>query len=298
MGAVVLGGTTSLSGIVTSVTAAANGHAELALSNAIGGIAAQTAFLAIADMAYHKANLEHAAASEANLLQGTLLVALLAIPLLAMTGPAMSFFSIHPATLFMFVAYGFGLRLVSQAYQQPMWRPRLTPETAVDKPEHSRVTPRGLTVLWMRFALLAVLVGLAGWLIAQAGVAIAQQGGLSETAVGSVLTAVSTSLPELTVAVSAVRRGALTLAVSDIIGGNAYDTLFLACSDIAYRNGSIYHAASQQQIFLLALSILLTSILLTGLLRREKHGIANIGFESVLILLLYFGSMLILFFGI
>ena len=47
MGAVFLGGSTSLSGIVTSVTAAAGGHAELAVSNAVGGIAAQTTFLAI-----------------------------------------------------------------------------------------------------------------------------------------------------------------------------------------------------------------------------------------------------------
>ena len=50
MGAVFLGGSTSLSGIVTSVTAAASGHPELAVSNAVGGIAAQTAFLAIADL--------------------------------------------------------------------------------------------------------------------------------------------------------------------------------------------------------------------------------------------------------
>ncbi len=35
---------------------------------------------------------------------------------------------------------------------------------------------------------------------------------------------------------------------------------------------------------------MLTGLLLLGLLRREKHGIANIGFESFLILILYFGS--------
>jgi hypothetical protein len=52
MGAVLLGGSTSLSGIVTSVTAASNGSAELAVSNAVGGIAVQTVFLAVADLAY------------------------------------------------------------------------------------------------------------------------------------------------------------------------------------------------------------------------------------------------------
>ncbi len=49
-GAVLLGASTSLGGSVLSVTSAWNGHAELAISNAMGGIAVQTFFLAIADM--------------------------------------------------------------------------------------------------------------------------------------------------------------------------------------------------------------------------------------------------------
>ncbi len=49
-GAVFLGGCTSLPGIVTSVASAYQGYAEISISNAIGGIAAQTAFLAIADI--------------------------------------------------------------------------------------------------------------------------------------------------------------------------------------------------------------------------------------------------------
>lgn len=60
-GGVLLGGSTSIPGIVASTTAAAQGHAELAFSNAVGGIAAQTFFLAIADAVYRRANLEHAA---------------------------------------------------------------------------------------------------------------------------------------------------------------------------------------------------------------------------------------------
>ena len=36
-----------------------------------------------------------------------------------------------------------------------------------------------------------------------------------------------------------------------------------------------------------ALSIVLAGVLLLGLLRREKHGIANIGFESMLVIVLY-----------
>jgi cation:H+ antiporter len=66
---------------VTSVATAAQGHPEFAVSNAVGGIAAQTAFLAIADILYRRANLEHAAASLTNLTQSGTLILLLSIPL-------------------------------------------------------------------------------------------------------------------------------------------------------------------------------------------------------------------------
>ena len=73
-GAVLLGAATSLAGSVLSVTAAYRGHPELAVSNALGGIAVQTFFLAIADMVYRRANLEHAAASAPNMMQNVLLI--------------------------------------------------------------------------------------------------------------------------------------------------------------------------------------------------------------------------------
>ena len=114
---------------------------------------------------------------------------------------------------------------------------------------------------------------------------------LSEAAVGVLLTAVVTSLPELVTSVAAVRRGALTLAVGGIIGGNAFDTLFVAASDIAYRDGSIYHHISSNVLLWVALSILMTGVLLMGLLRREKHGLGKIGFESVTLIGLYFAGV-------
>ena len=100
-----------------------------------------------------------------------------------------------------------------------------------------------------------------------------------------------TSLPELVTSVAAVRRGALTLAVGGIIGGNAFDTLFVAASDIAYRDGSIYHHVSNSVLLWVALSILMTGVLLMGLLRREKHGLGKIGFESVTLIGLYFAGV-------
>lgn len=297
VGALFLGGSTSLAGIVTSITAAVNDHPELAVSNALGGIAAQTVFLGIADITYRKANLEHAAASVATLMQATLLVTLLAIPLLAMAGPEITILGIHPASLVLPIAYFLGLRLVSEAQTKPMWSPQLTDETRVEEPVTVAQENPKLVRLWLQFFLLAVIVAIAGYGVGKAGVSLSVQTGLSESLIGGLFTAISTSLPELVTTVAAVRQGALTLAVGGAIGGSSFDVLLLAFSDFAYRGGSIYHALETPQIFVVALTILMTGILLLGLLRREKHGIANIGFESVLVLILYFGGFSVLFFG-
>ena len=47
VGGLVLGAATSLSGLTVSVSAAWSGDASLAFSNGVGGIAAQTVFLAL-----------------------------------------------------------------------------------------------------------------------------------------------------------------------------------------------------------------------------------------------------------
>jgi cation:H+ antiporter len=85
------------------------------------------------------------------------------------------------------------------------------------------------------------------------------------------------------------------LAVGDIIGGNAFDTLFIAASDLAYREGSIYAAISSAEQFWLANSMLMTCVLIMGLIYRERHGLGNIGLESVILLMLYFGGIATLF---
>jgi cation:H+ antiporter len=290
VGAVLIGAATSLSGITTSVTAAWTGHAELAVSNALGGIATQTAFLAIADIFYRRANLEHAAASVENLMMCAFLLILLAVHLAGIALPAFAIYSVHPATIVLFGAYFLGLRLLVRAHRSPMWLPRRTVETSRETQDPGGEHTAGLPVLWLRFLACAAVVAAAGWLLARVAVPVADRTGLSEGFVGGTFTAISTSLPELIIAVSAVRMRALNLAVGDIVGGNAFDTLFIAVSDVAYRQGSIYAAIGAAEQFWLAITVMMTGILLTGLLFRERHGIGNIGFESLLLIIVYLGG--------
>lgn len=299
MGALFLGAVTSLSGITTSVTAAIDGAAELAASNAIGGIAAQTAFLAIADLFHRRANLEHAAASDENMFQGALLIALCGLPLLAAMTPDIALLGVHPATPMLLIAYVGGQRIARAAQQADAWRPAKTEETQDEETEENAPPEPGeeretLAALWTKFALSALTIGITGYFLAKSGIALAAKTGINESIVGGLLTAVATSLPELVTAIAAVRAGALNLAVGNIIGGNAFDVIFFSVADLAYRGGSLYHAMGSRPEFLLAITIVMSAVLLMGMLRRQKHGVANIGFESFLILLIYAAGFLVI----
>ncbi|MEC7763170.1 MAG: sodium:calcium antiporter [Pseudomonadota bacterium] len=287
VGGIVLGGATSLSGVVVSVTAAASGDASFAVSNALGGIAAQTLFLAIADLVYRRANLEHAAAEPANMFQAVLLMILLSLPIAAMAGPDLSFFAIHPVSILMFVGYLWGVRLASAVRERPMWQPVETQETRFDEPEDAEEASKSVRGPALSFAVLVVIMGACGWVISQAGGQFITRFGLSSSLVGSLVTAVVTSLPELVTTLVAVRRGALQLAVGGIIGGNTFDTLFLVFSDVAYRDGSIFHAIGVHDLYWLATGMLMTAILLSGLILRQREGPARIGFESALMIGFY-----------
>lgn len=287
VGGVVLGAATSLAGIVVSVSAAASGDASFAVSNAVGGIAAQTVFLALADLFYRGPNLEHAAAEPANLFQTVLLIGFLSLPIAALAGPEVDILGVHPVSLILVVAYVAGVSLTAHMRDQPMWRPVKTDDTREDAPEDADEAGKPVTRQVTLFAMLVAIMGASGWVISQAGAEFIDRFGLSSSLVGALGTAVVTSLPELVTTLTAVRRGALQLAVGGIIGGNTFDTLFLVFADIAYRDGSIYHAATGRDLFWLAAGLLMTVILLAGLILRQREGPARIGVESVLMMAVY-----------
>lgn len=140
------------------------------------------------------------------------------------------------------------------------------------------------------------LTGLADRLADRSGLgeAIVLRTGIASSAVGALGTAVATSMPELVTSIAAVRRGALTLAVGSILGGNAFDVLFAAMADLAYTEGSIYHHASPREPNLIVLAIILAGLMVFGLLIREKRGPAGIGIESVLVLVVYVLGMAVI----
>lgn len=293
-GALLLGFITALPGVTASVTAAVGGYPALSISNALGGIAVQTAFLAVGDIFHPRTNLEHAAASVPNLMQVIVLISLITLVLLALSGPDFTIAHVHPVTVILFVVAGFGFRLVYRSRKKPMWKPERTPHTVEDVPE-PEARHESLPGLFLAIVPTAAIVLASGAIVAETAGNLAEETGISQSVMGGLFTAVATSLPELVTTVAAVRRGALTLAVSDIVGGNFFDVLFVFAADLVYLRGSLYHApgVGRREGFLTAMALLLNVTLLLGLLYRQRRGPANIGFESILMLVVCVGGFLI-----
>ena len=300
-GALLLGALTSLPGNVTVLTGALEGDAGFALGNPVGGIALQTVWLAIADLVYRRANLEHASASLENVMQAVLLSAMLAIPVIGYATPGLQLGWFHPLSLLIPVLYAYGLRLLRRMREEPMWQPTRTDQTADDDTgeanggdgEHGYPYARASTrSLWGRLGALGLVVGIAGWAVGQAGLGVVAATGLDSGLIGFTLTTGISSLPELVVLIAAVRMGQLTLGVGNIVGGNVYDVLMIAIADLAYSEGSLYRDAGPTSLVLLGGTLLMTSVLAGGLILRDRKGV---GFEGVSIPLVYAGTVALVF---
>lgn len=287
IGGVLLGATTSIPGLLTTVVVAADGDASFAVSNAVGSVAVQTLFIVVADILYRRANLEHAAASLPNILQALTLVLLLGLVVFAVVGPSATIVSINPLSGVLVLIYVGGLVQSRRAGSRPMWQPERTSETVEDEPETSNEEV-GLGSLVASVAAYAALLAVTGLIIAHSGQSLAEETGVSSSVIGASVTGTVTSLPELVTLLVAVKVGALALAVGDIIGGNTFDVLFLVAADVAYRDGGIYQAMDQASLVAVVLTVVLTTLLSGGLLMRDRKGI---GFEGWAIPICYAGGL-------
>lgn len=292
-GALLLGAVTSAPGIVTTTASAAAGEGSLAVANAIGSISVQTAFLVVADLVYRRANLEHAAASVPNLIQSAMVVVLLGLVVVATLAPDWTVAAVNPLSLVIVATYFYGLHLSRSQQARPMWRAAQTDETREDVPdEDDDGTP--MRSLWLRFGAFAVVVTATGALIARSGVVLAEQTGLTGGFVGTIVTGVVTSGPEIVTLMAAVRVGALTLGVGEIIGGNAFDVLFIPAADVAFRDGSVYQAIGPDTRFMAGVAVLLAALVTAGLVHRQRRGI---GFEGLAVMVVYLGGLAVVAFG-
>ncbi len=128
-----------------------------------------------------------------------------------------------------------------------------------------------MLILIAQFAAIATVIVIAGTILARASDDIAEATGWGRLLVGSVLLAGATSLPELTVDITAVRLGMADLAVGDLLGSSLMNLLILAVLDLTHHSrGRMLSRMAAAHAMAGLLSIALASAVGLGLLVTNR----------------------------
>ncbi len=154
-------------------------------------------------------------------------------------------------------------------------------------------------MLWLsvQFVMLAAAVVAAGVVLTRCADLIAEATGLGKTLVGVVLLAGATSLPEMSVGVTAVRMGAYDLTAGDLAGSSLCNLMILAAVDLATRSrGPVLGRQAAGHALSATASIVLKCIVLIGLLSRQTISVGGVSLASLVLIFVYFAILRLVYF--
>jgi cation:H+ antiporter len=153
----------------------------------------------------------------------------------------------------------------------------------IEQPDYEGAT---MSRVYLYFVISAILIIGAGTWLAVIGDEIAAITGWGESFVGSLLIGFSTTLPEITVSFTAMRLGAVDMAVSNMIGSNLFNMAIIPIDDLLYTPGPLLNAVSTNHLITAGAVILMTGVFIAGLYQRPKRYL-RVNWCSLLLIVLF-----------
>lgn len=264
VGLALLATVTSLPELASGISAVTLvGAPNLAVGNALGACVVNLAFLVVVDTVQRRQPMFRAASPTHMLSAGLAVVMLGFVSLSLMTAsrvPTLLHVGIYSPALLAF--YLLALRRIFVHEQ-----------AARGAPQDAGPAPAGRPALraeWLRFTAAAAVVLAAGTWLPSLASAIAAELGVSRTFAGTVLMAVVTALPEMAVTLSALRLGALDMAIGNLLGSNLFNLAILAVDDLFYTRGPLLAEVSPAHAATAATAITMTGLVIVGLVLRPQ----------------------------
>jgi len=142
-----------------------------------------------------------------------------------------------------------------------------------------------IAILWLIAT--GALLTLAASFLTRAADDIAERSGLGRVWMGAVLLAAATSLPELTVDISAVRQGAADLAAGDLFGSSMANMLILAVLGLTPPRDEIFRRASLDLTLSAALAITMSAVAALMVFSQSTSVVAGVSPGAILLLALF-----------
>lgn len=292
VGLIMLASVTSLPELVTGLSAVTVADVpDIAVGNILGACIFNLGFIVVLDFLYRKESI-YTRARQGNVLAagfGIVLIGFAGFNLLlyrAGTMPSIGHVGLYTPVILLL--YLLAMRTLYR-YEQSQ-----VSEYVEDRVElYPHVT---LKKAVQGYAMAALAVVAAGVWLPYIAADLAEAMGWQQSFVGTLFVAAVTTAPEIAVTVSALRMGAIDLAIGNLFGSNLFNVAILAIDDLAYLPGplladvSISHAASAFS------AMMMSGLAVVGLILRPASRVyRTVSWISLLLLVVYLLNTLFLY---
>ena len=266
VGLLLLSTATSLPELATGISAVTVANApNIAVGDVLGSTVFNLTILVMLDAMYQRETL-YSRAAQGHILSaslGTLLIAFAGFSLLldhAGISPALAHVGLYSP--FIVMVYLVAMRAVYSYERRTI--AEYTEESAERYPD---VTLRQAIKGYLQAALAVVLAGT--WLPFIAS-DLAEMMGWGRSFVGTMLVAAVTSAPEVAVTISALRIGALDMAIANLLGSNLFDIIILAVDDLFYTTGPLLAHVDASHALTAFTAVMMSALVSVGFIFRPQ----------------------------
>jgi cation:H+ antiporter len=176
---------------------------------------------------------------------------------------------------------------------------RIGSEESLPRDSKSMAAPHPLTEksnakLTVRIVVAAAAILVSGYTLARTGEGIGRQLGMTSGLSGYFLLGTATSLPEFATILAAVELMQIDMAIGEVFGTNLFNIGLVALADVLYRGGPILSTSSRFEIIACLICLLQTGSYALGLMERQRRTFLRMGVDSILVVCIYLGGLVIL----
>jgi cation:H+ antiporter len=284
VGLILLSTATSLPELATGISSVSFADApNIAVGDVLGSTVFNLAILVMLDGMYKRETL-YSRAAQGHILSaslGTLLIAFAGFSLLLdRAGMSPAFGHVGFYSPFIVLVYLVAMRAVHSYEHRTL--AEYTEESADRYPDATlRSAVKG-------YALSALAVVLAGSWLPFIAKDIAEMMGWGRSFVGTMLVAGVTSAPEVAVTISALRIGALDMAIANLLGSNLFDIIILAVDDMFYRKGPLLANVDASHALTAFTAVMMSALVAVGLtFRPQGRTVVGLTWVSLGLFMLY-----------
>jgi len=296
LGILLLGGVTSLPEVAVGVSATMAGSPVLSVNDVLGSAAINIVILAVADAVYGRNAITSTPAVPEVMLQGALGILMLSLVAAAGIAGDVPVWGMGAWSWLLLTTFFCAVWVIWKSQGLKSWMPtQQSPTLASSSDSGTGQDDFSLRTLLLLTGGVGVAILIAGFMLARTGEALAEQTGLGTSFFGAVLLGMSTSLPELSTVLAAVRLRRYEMALAGVLGTNIFNVAIIVLVDALHPGEPVLIEAGRFAAFSALLASVLTALYLIGMIARQNRTVLRMGIDSLAVLVCYAAGVLVLY---